>query len=1618
MMKKEKYLQIFNYLLEFSKLRSKPARDIESAETQYPEIIWFADIPHHEIFECITNPNFNQENDYWIKINKPKEPLPPNFTKLSDNLETWLTKETLTDENNVPSLKNSIVKNGKEIFLQDNPQIEQEFQKYLNEKWLDDLVLYKNEYNIYENKLLEYEKLSHTYRHFFSICNKSQQFGEEYELIVGVGLLHFKENDNTPFICRHILTSKAEITLPDSSQKDSKVSFVKVSPSIENDIQIETDAIIDLFEQFDSSLIIKAEDEMKKYLRDKDISDNPFDIRIKDAIQIFADKFHVDGQFKDDLSKSKEIATKPTIYFAPALILRKRNTKSFTALYEKIIKDISDANDSLDIPPINDIIGYLQQSEDLSDGSTDENLTSLNDETIYFPKKYNDEQIEIIQKAKRNSKVLVQGPPGTGKSHTIANLICHLLANGKKVLVTAYTKRALEVLKNQLSEDSEDFKNLTVNLLSSDSTSIQDLQASVNAINDELSRANLTTYKKQIEELEAKLSQIKENKALTKNELISLKEKTTRKQLLNQLYSGTLTDIAERLEKEAPSFNWFKDEFTDISMLTLVEEIEKFILLTKKYHSIDCSIYTCNIPQKEHILSMDELKKCKNISDLLNQKHKDTYKTIECRDIQELKKVLEVFYKVCLQIENNNLPFKSELLKEYNIKQNAKWNHKLSHTLELLNSLAEGKLKDFDRDIEIEYRNNKSLKQLKNDGQTLLDYLKAGNSLSGLLFNLFKKPFLPQNIKEKIYFIETVKVNGSPCDTVSEFELVLSDIQIKQCFEELSEIWRIPFTGNSNSYFEKFKFYKYLNQNTEALINSIIEADDIKQKIEATSSIKLKSYEPEFIKQIGDEVYYNILLKLDKGYKERIDETKRYLSRENIHPIAARVIMSIEEIDPHKYEGLLAEIDKIFKEQKEYTDYKHLQDVLQQHLPILANEILSGSFDSNNLQLLEKAIYYKHAKAEIERLLNEDYERQLLDKLTDIEQQEEKKIAILGSKRAWVQVLERLQSNPQLQQHLIAWKQAVKSIPKTRTSPNYHHFKKIAQREMEYCKQSIPCWIMPLYQVVENFLPEPEIFDYVIVDEASQLGPDAVFLFYISKNVIVVGDDKQTAPEYVGVDEGTVKAMIQKHLKPNTNQGIPFADFYGTKHSFFDHCDRICAGKRIVLREHFRCMPEIIEFSNKHFYAPEGKGLYPLKQYSENRLEPLKTVYCQNGYTEGHASNIVNKVEAENIANKIDELVKDERYKGKTFGVIGLQGNNQGALIENLVLKKIGEAEYRKRKIVCGTSASFQGDERDVMFLSLITAHNHRRQALTDDNDKRRFNVAVSRAKEQVWLFHSVQLEDLSNTNDLRYKLLDHFLNYKESLIIRYDKIERKDGKQPPPFESWPEVDVYNDIVSKGYGVIPQYKIAKGKYRIDLVPILPNGTKIAVEYDGKKDHGPEQFLNDLMRQKVLERCGWQFFRVRGAEYYSNRKKALEPLWKLLRTNDSQKEEPSITNKYQQNGVEEIKNGTVEIIQPVAKKTFIPQINKKVKQPQQMAIQEIVKDKKYSSEDSSVSITPISIEDKIIEILSEEGPMPIWKIAQTLEQPLEKTIQEMEKLLEQGWVIKYYEGGVKVWKAIN
>ncbi len=1482
-MKKDKYLQIFNYLKEFSKLRSNPVRDIDAQETQYPEKFWLNDIPDSELFENIIRPDFNEDNDYWLKVGKPKEPAKPEFAKLTENLEKWIDKPTLLNEEDEPKLKETLEINGETLSIEDFPELQKELQQYIDKKWIDDLIEYNEKFEAYRIEHEKYEKLNAVYKQLFRIFNKTQQFGEEYELVVGVGLLNFKENDERPKIFRHILTQRVDINF-EYSQKDSHIF---ISPNLESAPQIETDSILDLFNQFDSQNIIDAEKSVENYIKEKSIE--TIFSNTEDALQMFAERVSPDGSYNHLIEKPNRTPSKPNITFSPALLLRKRNTRSFTALYEKILENIENGEDTLEIPTINDLIGIHPNIED-DNSLSDNSFNGSQIEPIFFPKEYNDEQLEIVEKAKRNNKVLVQGPPGTGKSHTIANLICHLLANGKKVLITAYTKRALEVLKDKLPPE---FQDLAVNLLSGDSSSIQDLQSSVNAINDELSRANLTQYQSQIDEFENDLKKTRESIAETSNSLVKIKEKATRKQEINEKYKGTLTEIAENIERDTALFEWYKDDFSNIENGELLSKLTEFIQLHENYSQIETDEFNFEIPDPNKLITSAQLKEYSSFTEKLANGSfpKDANLKISCSDFEQLFQHLnnlQIYYN---EVDKFQIDFTSAVIESFLKGRNQEWFQILNQSKAVLEKFEKHDLRKIDKDIEVSYPQGKSLKQLKNDAQILLAYLNEGNPLTGFTFSI-KKPFLPREIKERLYFIESVRVNGSPCDTIEEYETVLKDISFQQDFIELSEIWKkeVP---KGNLLFKKFSFFQQIQDEVQRLSKLIDEANALKSVIESICSLQIKLFDKEDLKTAALKAEFSKITESISEHKDLVNQSKAYLNHGNFHPIKEDILEAYDKIDYHFYGELLSKLNKLIYAQENFMNFNNLRSEVNSELPSTVKSVEENSFSVQDVQNLKQAIYFRNAQHQLENLMDVNYENQLIQNLSELERKERKLTAKLASKKAWYKVVEGLQQNRSLRQHLDAWVMAVKKIGKTGKGKRAMKFRKIAQQEMEHCKDSVPCWIMPLYKVAETIQPEQEMYDYVIIDEASQLGPDAIFLLYITKNIIIVGDDKQTSPEYVGVDANTMTPHIKRHLN-----GIPFSDYYGTEFSFFDHAKFFCDGVT-VLREHFRCMPEIIEFSNRHFYAPDGKGLYPLKQYSENRLEPLETIFCSNGYTEGRGARIINEPEANHIAETIGKLVEDENYNGKTIGVITLQGNQQASVIENLLLKRIGEKEFHKRKIVCGNSSSFQGDERDIIFLSLVTAHNHNRSALVKPEDERRFNVAVSRAKEQIFLFHSVQLDDLSNTNDLRYKLLDHFKNYNSYQPIYNTPIERRMGTQPEPFDSWFEVDVYNDIVSKQLSVIPQYEVAKGKYRIDMVMLLPDGTKIAIECDGDKWHGPEQHQNDIMRQKVLERCGWQFFRVRGYEYYTNREKALEPLWNMIPVFEEKEIEPISDYGYQE-----------------------------------------------------------------------------------------------------------------------
>lgn len=178
------------------------------------------------------------------------------------------------------------------------------------------------------------------------------------------------------------------------------------------------------------------------------------------------------------------------------------------------------------------------------------------------------------------------------------------------------------------------------------------------------------------------------------------------------------------------------------------------------------------------------------------------------------------------------------------------------------------------------------------------------------------------------------------------------------------------------------------------------------------------------------------------------------------------------------------------------------------------------------------------------------------------------------------------------------------------------------------------------------------------------------------------------------------------------------------------------------------------------------------------------------------------------------------------------------------------------------------GREADIVFISMVSDAETVR-ALSGETYEQRFNVAVSRARDRLYLYRSFRREDLKET-DLRARLLDHF-----SSPLRRDP--EKKGRER--CESAFERDVYDRLNEAGYRVTPQ--VPSAGYRIDLVVEGHAGRRLAIECDGDRYHSAEVWLEDLQRQRTLERAGWVFWRCWASSFIRDPDACMRDLFATL-----------------------------------------------------------------------------------------------------------------------------------------
>ena len=187
-----------------------------------------------------------------------------------------------------------------------------------------------------------------------------------------------------------------------------------------------------------------------------------------------------------------------------------------------------------------------------------------------------------------------------------------------------------------------------------------------------------------------------------------------------------------------------------------------------------------------------------------------------------------------------------------------------------------------------------------------------------------------------------------------------------------------------------------------------------------------------------------------------------------------------------------------------------------------------------------------------------------------------------------------------------------------------------------------------------------------------------------------------------------------------------------------------------------------------------------------------------------------------------------------------------------------------------GEPVSFQGDERDIMFVSMVADRGS--GALAGLAYDQRFNVAASRARDRMVLVRSVELEDLRPADKLRRSLIEHFhAPFAGDAALVADRRSRCES----PFER----EMYDLLVARGYSVDTQ--VAVGTRRIDLVVEGDDDRRLAIECDGDRYHGPEQWPDDMARQRMLERAGWTVWRCFASRFVRERDAVMAELEAVL-----------------------------------------------------------------------------------------------------------------------------------------
>lgn len=1094
---------------------------------------------------------------------------------------------------------------------------------------------------------------------------------------------------------------------------------------------------------------------------------------------------------------------------------------------------------------------------------------------LFFPLPYNHEQVTIVEQLERSAGVAVQGPPGTGKTHTIANIVCHYLATGRKVLVTSKGEQALEVLQSKIPEV---VRPLTVALLSGDREGMRQFQGSIEAIIHNVTQLNPEVVREQIRDEHSGIDRAHSELATIDRRV----ENIAMAQLSDIEVDGVgmrAQKMAELVISGAQKYDWFNDVLSldpvhappiDAALASQTREARRRL-------GKDLCYAFARIPSSANMLSAEQISQLHEALialRVIDAAEADgsllalramTPDVLE--DARRLLNTVEVAWHLARELEESGEPWIRDLRKKCG-----------QATFASERAAFEALFSDIDKLVAARAE---LLKAPIGVSEPALASAKVREAVhraaeTGKPFGLMS--FGGGDVKE---LVASIRVSGLAPSSIEHWKHVRRYLVLHEEILSFGVRW---------NHVADLLSLPSLNGGVIAL-RQIEVVTTVARKVHALATI----YD-RHTSELGERVFARPPTAQLLGTASQLGEVQQHLrshlTRVDLAKAAITLVtlqerlagttgavadslrafverdlgnidMSVERVTA-RYAELAGEVRRIESMAHDLALVNDVADRLEQAgAANLSARVRTQPVDAAGEDLAlpvrwREAWTWSRLRAHLESIESREELRTLAARRRDLEAGLARLYENVVSKSAWLST--KLTASPKVLAALGKYSTAMRRIGQG-TGPNATRYRRDAQAAMMEAQGAIPCWVMSHSKVSETLPAHLGSFDLVIVDEASQSDLWALPAVLRGKKILVVGDDKQVSP-----DGGFISSVRIQELRDRFLREQPYAAVLTPEMSLYDIASAVFAANKVMLREHFRCVPSIIGYSNT-FYDHQIQPLR-IPKASERIDPPLVDIFVPGGTRGVKAENMM---EAECIVEEIAAILKNPQLAGRTIGVVSMLGLEQAKRIDSMVRQRIDAKELMRRKFDVGDARLFQGSERDIMFLSMVVGQGAK--AVSGNSFEQRFNVAASRARDRMYLVRSVQMADLSHL-DLRRGLLSHFSKPEGGSYTETEKKSLIDL-----CESGFEKQVYTELYSRGYRVVPQVKA--GAFRIDMVVEGADDARLAIECDGDEFHGPDRWQADMGRQRVLERAGWTFWRCFASAWSLEREAIVDELIEKL-----------------------------------------------------------------------------------------------------------------------------------------